>query len=71
MQQRAGVINNLKKEEYMHNYMNDEECFLYRASTLKGRASGKLCSRDSHLLVGYENPGNEVESEAFSLTFPP
>ena len=55
----------------MHNYMNDEKCFLYRASTLKGRTSGELCSQDSHLLVGYENPGNEVESEAFSLTFPP
>ena len=25
----------------------------------------------SHLLVGDENPGNEVESVAFSLTFPP
>ena len=55
----------------MHHYMNDEKCFLYRASTLKGRASGKLCSQGSHLLVGDENPGNEVESVAFSLTFPP
>jgi len=55
----------------MHHYMNDEKCFLYRASTLKGRTNGELCSQGSHLLVGDENPGNEIESEAFSLTFPP
>lgn len=71
VQQRAGVINNLKKEEYIHNYMNDEKCFLYRASTLKGRAGGELCSQGSHLFVRDENPRNEVESVAFSLTFPP
>ena len=78
----------------MLHYMNDEKCFFYRASTLKGRANGELCStvltfwwgtrilgtklsqcrtspRGSQLFVGDENPGNEVESVAFSLTFPP